>query len=352
MTIARKIGLSVSVLRADNGDAIRITVHSVSGYKNILIDGGEPSTYMLRNKKRKKEPRALKALIDELRLKRQRIDLLIMTHVDDDHIGGILRWFETDPQADLIVERVWFNSGSLIRKLFPSHEEIYKTSIGQGVKFEDYIQEKGIWEKTIFLAGNDRSLFGLTFQILSPTKKNLDALLKKWKRERPESLTSSAMNDYGVSLKTHIQSDSFHEDIAVHNGSSIAFIIKLGEKNLLFLGDSHPSVIVESLSRLGYSKENKLKCELVKLSHHGSKSNTSRELLQMIKCRRFLISTNGVRHSHPDKQLIARLVSCFHRCDLYFNYPELIESIISEQDRKDFPGLRTLEMPRKISIRL
>lgn len=94
------------------------------------------------------------------------------------------------------------------------------------------------------------------------------------------------------------------------------------------LGDSYPYSIVESLKNVGYSTDNPLYVDYVKISHHGSRNNISNELLDMIDCDRFLISTNGGNGAscHPDRETIAN-IACHAKRDrnksihLYFNYP-------------------------------
>lgn len=80
--------------------------------------------------------------------------------------------------------------------------------------------------------------------------------------------------------------------------------------SILFLGDAHPKFLEQSLSSKGYSKHNKLKVDFVKISHHGSKNNTTNNLLDMIDCDNFVISTNGGNsfHTHPDRETIARII--------------------------------------------
>lgn len=51
----------------------------------------------------------MKLLIDDLKRKEQHIDLLIVTHIDDDHIGGIKEWFEYDYPDDDFVREIWMN---------------------------------------------------------------------------------------------------------------------------------------------------------------------------------------------------------------------------------------------------
>lgn len=105
-----------------------------------------------------------------------------------------------------------------------------------------------------------------------------------------------------------IEEDIFFEDTDVVNGSSIAFILEYEEKRILFLGDSHPSVIEKELKKMGFGKREKIKIDLMKVSHHGSKGNITNELLEMIDCDKFLICTNGYQYSHPDQEAVARII--------------------------------------------
>ncbi|MEZ5082471.1 MAG: hypothetical protein R2750_03330 [Bacteroidales bacterium] len=43
---------------------------------------------------------------------------------------------------------------------------------------------------------------------------------------------------------------------------------------------------------------------MAKVSHHGSKSNISKKLLDLLDAKHYLISTNGDRHNHPDPEAI------------------------------------------------
>ena len=310
-----------------------------------------PATYVMKGKNGKPEYGELKETVDKIRENNEKIDLLVLTHVDDDHIGGVLKWFEKDKEAYKIIGQVWFNSGRLISEYFDEQEiaenlleipdESTLTSIGQGVMFEDYIEENGIWDRSIVVALEYFEYLGIKFKILSPSPDKLKLLLGKWEKEKPESLDTSAdKNDYELTLTEHIAKDKFKEDPAVHNGSSIAFIMTFEKKNFVFLADAHPTVVVNSLKALGYSKDKPLKAELVKISHHGSKANNSVEMLGLIKTNKYVISTNGDKHAHPNKQFIARLASVSDNCAVYFNYPEQIEQIFSEEDYADFPNFK------------
>ena len=134
------------------------------------------------------------------------------------------------------------------------------------------------------------------------------------KKKNVSSSTSFNIEDF--------LNESFIEDDTATNGSSISFIIEYKNTKLLFLADSHPSVIIESLKKHYKQEEFPLQFELIKISHHGSKNNTSVELLNYIDSDKFVFSTNGLIHNHPDNETIARIVcrkTKFTR-NLYFNY--------------------------------
>src|SRR5690606_14407471 len=94
-------------LQALNGDSIFISFLENDIPRNILIDGGIGNTYI--NTSNIKGD--LHKVIDRIRNDEQFIDLLILTHFDDDHIGGILRWLNKDKEASNLIRKVWFNSG-------------------------------------------------------------------------------------------------------------------------------------------------------------------------------------------------------------------------------------------------
>ena len=103
----------------------------------------------------------------------------------------------------------------------------------------------------------------------------------------------------------------------------------MNDFNGLFLGDSHPNIVLEGINN-HFDDDKPIKFDLVKLSHHGSKNNISNDLLNRIECFKYIISTNGGKgiSKHPDRQTIAKIVShpnmSKKKVHFYFNYP-LIE---------------------------
>jgi beta-lactamase superfamily II metal-dependent hydrolase len=308
-----------------------------------LVDGGLSRTYI-----HKKRPQILKKLLEKIKEANQRIDLLVLSHVDEDHIAGLLAGFKLGELLEELTDKVWFNSGKLIFEHFnqtPDETNLVdlgsnltgtdvdnQTSIGQGVKFEVFITAKGIWDHELIVAGQVHELFGIKFTMLSPNEDKLRKLLVKWEREKPDSLTSSTDTDYDSSFAALLENDQFENDTSIHNGSSIAFIFEYEDKRLLLTGDAHDEVIVENVRKLGFNENNPLLLDYVKLSHHGSKYNTSPEFLSIINCQHFIISTNANRHGLPNKRTLARIVAQFPNANLLFNYPDIIKKKIFTDD--------------------
>lgn len=344
--------MKIKFLKAFNGDSIWISFLENDIPRNIIIDGGIGDTYITTSTNKGD----LYKTIEYIREKNEFIDLIVLTHFDDDHIGGILRWLNKDKEASSLIKKVWFNSGKEIANKFNSDEnkdldieivdgeDDFHTSPKQGIKFEKYLRDNNLWEGEIIEQGSEYNLFGLKFKVLSPNNKRLDKLLKLYEKQK-DYFTSGDEYDFKTSLEDFIIEENlpnfqFKEDTSVANGSSIAFIMEYDNKNFLFLADAHPSVVIEGLNKIGYNKENLLNVELMKLSHHGSMYNTSNELLEIVKTNNYLISSNATKHGLPNKRMIARIINNNPHAFIYFNY-DLKDIIFSEQDWKDYPNFRS-----------
>jgi beta-lactamase superfamily II metal-dependent hydrolase len=337
------MGIKVQFLKALNGDSILITMEDADIKTRILIDGGPPQSFKSMqpgNSRNGFLKKTLKRLIQE----DEKIDLVILTHVDDDHIGGLLKGFEDPNFLPKIVKSVIFNSGRLIFEHFNlqsctvndlagNFDGRALTSISQGISFEQLILNLNIWDRRLFWQSSNYQGENFSLQFLSPGEAELKNLAIKWANESVSSLTASHKTDYEKSYEELLLNDSFSEDTSVHNGSSLSFILTYQEKNYLFLGDAFPSTVIDGLKKLGFSERNKLNVDLVKLSHHGSKSNTSIELLKMIATQQYVISTDGSKHGLPNKMTLARIHHVNPDATILFNYEELISQIYSPFER-------------------
>lgn len=331
--------MNIKSLPAFNGDSFLVSFSDKKGVvRNILIDGGTPRTYR----------RHLKPELEAILKKGQSIDLLIVTHIDDDHIGGIKELYQDTSFDRSFIKNIWFNSGILLFDFFQEGrdenrevkiimDDQTEMSVGQGVTLENALLIEGRWQQDLIHTGIPPfEFYGAKITILSPGEDELKKLHKRWEIETEGQVLMSGENDdFDIPISELIEKP-FQEDKAVPNGSSIALLFEYAGVSLLLLGDAHPSVIERSLRKLGYSEENMLNVDLVKVSHHSSKKNTSPALLAIIKSEYFMISTDGNRHGLPDKEAMARIISANSGCNLYFNYDSFMKKLFSDVDQRDY----------------
>lgn len=328
---------TIHLLAASYGDSILVSHSSRESTFNLLIDGGPAKTFS-RGPGRQR-PGPLRTALDAIKEKDEFVDLVILTHIDSDHIKGLIKAFKTESYLSSIAKRVWLNASSNISAYLDAAEisenaipfstgDSPETSVSEGKTFEQILSALDCWRREIIVAGQVITEGPFKFSILSPTENDLRKLNGIWPDESLSAHTAGESNDYHYSISDLIENDTFSKDISPTNGSSIAFILEIEQKKILFLGDSYACTIRESLEKLGYTKENKLEVDYVKLSHHGSSRNTSVEMLDLIECRAYLISTDGTRHGHPHKRTLARILNAHSNNIIYFNYEDALKGIL------------------------
>ena len=345
--------IKIKLLQAGNGDSFLITYNDQGGrIRNILVDGGTELCYYDRTAGTFGQ---LKEEIDIIRNKEQKIDLLILTHIDNDHICGLLQWFEHDEKAASLVSQVWFNSGKLVaRYLKKKHNKDLNvslkkftstfTGVHEAVAFEEHLLENELWDwkRKPVMAGDEYEQYGAKLTVLSPGRPQLEKLIREYRAKSDDpAYTGSGKKDWDHNLSYFIKEEAkksfrFTQDNSPKNGSSIAFILVIQKKNFLFLADAHPRLIAAELVKQGYSKDEPLEAAFMKLSHHGSKKNTDKKLLELVATKNYLISTDSTQHNHPDKRTIARVINHNPSAVLHFNYKRVANDIVNDTDWEEF----------------
>jgi hypothetical protein len=118
----------------------------------------------------------------------------------------------------------------------------------------------------------------------------------------------------------------FTADRSVANNASIAFLAEHHGKTLLVCGDASAEVLADSIRRLlPANGVRRLRVDAFVVPHNGSLGNLNRELLELLDCDRYLISSNGEVFRHPHREAVARILA-FGRAEpdrpltLVFNY--------------------------------
>ena len=107
------------------------------------------------------------------------------------------------------------------------------------------------------------------------------------------------------------------------------------------LGDCYPHNVVDYLRRKGYSEQHPLRVDYVKVAHHGSLHNTSNELMDLIHCNHYIISTNGDKFGHPDREAFAHIL-CHPTRDrsekVHFYFNSDMNTLVSKSGRFLLPA--------------
>lgn len=307
------------MLEAFHGDSILIkTFDANSNEFVILVDGGTAQTYRY----------SLKNELKDI----SQINLLILTHIDSDHIAGLISFFKSSLIDSIKIDEIWMNNPDLVE--VNTGELI---SVKQGDNLKKMILKKKPEVILSQISTSDKTInrLGIDFTFLSPTPEIVTELYERWEslrlldKQKVKKNISSNKEAYTQPLE-ELSKVSFSPDKSISddifNASSVSFILRCPDISLLLLADSRPEVISKSLRELGINEQNPLEIDYVKASHHGSSNNTSQELLSLIKCNNYLISTNGgtANHRHPSREIIARIVYNSNRSEkemkIYFNY--------------------------------
>ena len=253
---------------------------------------------------------------------------LFLTHIDDDHIGGVLFLCKHDLNTVRMFKNMYYNTFDSLKKYTPNVQDEPKiplisdnrngyTSYASGKSLEEFVKSLGVNVVSSIKSLDRISIDDIVITFLSPTAKTLNKY-KSWVEQNTIAYTS-VHTDYNECI-IDLSKKKFVEDNSPTNGSSLSMLIEYKQFKLLFLGDSIPSDITTALKKLGYSKNKKLKVDIVKISHHGSRNNTSDELLEIIESDKYLISTDGKKYNHPDKETLSRIiVSQNHPCFVFNN---------------------------------
>ncbi|MCX6761942.1 MAG: ComEC/Rec2 family competence protein [Candidatus Moranbacteria bacterium] len=224
--------LQVAFLDVGQGDAILIS----DGEKQILIDGGPSGTKLMEK------------LGEYVPFWDRKIDVVIATHPDADHITGLV-----DVLKNYSVDQVIESGAQSESQVFGALEKIISDK-----KVEKQIARRGMKVKL----SDDAEL-----EVFSPT----DAIISGLKDDT--------------------------------NLASIVAKLTYGENSFLFTGD----LPLEADSQL-ISSRLPLSANVLKIAHHGSKSATSAQWLELVHPKEAVISVGkDNRYGHPTAEVLSRL---------------------------------------------
>ncbi|NNE11155.1 MAG: hypothetical protein HKN41_02800 [Ilumatobacter sp.] len=315
--------ISVEMLLAERGDAILLEYGAGDEpTSRILIDGGPVNAGVYEGVRERLL--AVPVGADG----RRHFDLLVITHVDADHVEGVIRLLQDD-ELRCTFDDIWFNGWHHLASVAPTvavlggrHGEFLSALLAaQGRPHNMYLGGGAVFVPDEGALPVIDVRGGLRLTLLSPTKQDLEELARDWDvtvrnagftpGDRAAALAQLS-GEWWARPPVLGDDDRIRAsgDRSAANGSSIAALAEFGGRSVLLAGDAHDDVLVTSLRRLRTERAitDPLPIDALKLSHHGSRHNTTAQLLAELSADHYLVSSSGDRFDHPDAETIRTVI--------------------------------------------
>lgn len=290
----------IEILKANHGDAF--VVHAYKGGNSgiIVIDGG---------------PDQSRIAVNRMLSSFQWIDLMILTHYDHDHISGINTYISQHVGDESFpVKEVWANCAKFVGVSVDTNVSFTEASTLSKVLEDVKDHNQGfIWRSDI-VSGQWYHLGYADIYVIGPSSEIREMCQQKYEEETKTDVSDVKNDNSNKKLEELAKNPKIKPSVSnphhLVNMDSIAILLKCDGLNALFLGDTFPCVIIDHLRILADSEGGKLKLDVVKMSHHGSRNNVSNEMLDLLDCNNYIMSTNGGMGNsyHPDRESIANLL--------------------------------------------
>jgi beta-lactamase superfamily II metal-dependent hydrolase len=264
--------------------------------------------------------------LHEIRDAGGKLDLVVLSHVDNDHTVGLLdlmaeleeqrannaqetiaieafwhnafhRTIGRDSEIELRLRSLWANAGA-------AQATMTSASIAvQGISEGDRVRQAAVVLDIPINTGFANNLVSvdetpgpvalgeLALRIVGPTEENLEELRREWLEWLDRFEDEVASEDPSVAAMA---------DRSIPNLSSIMILAEAEGKKVLLTGDGRGDHLLQGLERAGLLRpEGTLHLDLLKVPHHGSDRNVTKEFFETVTADTYVVSANG-KHDNPD----------------------------------------------------
>lgn len=328
----RTMKATLEALQAADGDCILLHYERNRVVTRVLVDGGPRGTYS----------KVLRKRLDELRGD-ARLDLrmVMVSHIDGDHVSGLVDMLRAMKRDDDLgrapfcrIRTLWLNSfeqltgGTATPRQSAAVAAAMKgianpgleasaravvASVQQGQDLRNYAQllaiplNQGAGGPLVKAPKTGlkkiRIADGLTFTVLGPSDAQLETLNDAWQAAKLRPTPSTQAADF--------------LNRTVPNLSSIVILVEAerarGTKpiSILLTGDAGGDHILSSLERSGISAKRRLRVDVLKVMHHGSKHSVDQDFFERVVAKHYVVSGNG-RHENPHRDTLQWLSAARH----------------------------------------
>lgn len=312
----------VRMIQAEFGDCFLLEYGSAAAPRYLLVDGGPPDTFEIH----------LRAELETIAAAGHRLDLAMLSHVDNDHVIGLLDLLarlRTDDAADptgasrlIQIGGFWHNSfartldpgGTLeprLRAVSNHAASVLAAEATQGVAEGNALRLAARalrlpinvgFPNDLVCADDDPApivLGNLSLTVVGPTRANLDDLRDKWETWIDQHEDAVADGDPMVLANS---------DRSIPNLSSIMVLADADGRSLLLTGDGRSDHLLQGLGQAGrLDAAGRCHVDVLKVAHHGSDRNVTRTFFRKVTADRYLISANG-KDGNPDTATLIWIV--------------------------------------------
>lgn len=375
----------LEALRAKYGDSLLLHYGSAEEPRLAVIDGGPPGVYNDALKPRLEEIRKKRKLKDTTPLD---IDLMMVSHIDQDHIAGILQLVrkikdlrDSQQPVPWKIKRFWHNSfddildnddvsvaspasvmsPASIGGLLGHKGSLILASVGEGRELRKLLDALNLDGNQPFgglvRTGVGEVVLGnLKLTVVAPSEENLRALQEEWNKKIKPILKKE--DEAGrAEIAAYV-------DSSVANLSSIVVLAEADGKRILLTGDGRGDHTLEGLEQAGLlDDEGRIEVDILKMPHHGSIRNIDKDYFETIHARHYVISADG-KHENPDIAALEMISEARPDDDFTihltypadeFNVPEIGEEVahfFAEEKAAGRAYRVEMRKPGELSVRL
>lgn len=321
---------TLEALRAEAGDCLLLHYGDPEESRVIVIDGGPSKAVYKRLKGRLDALREAGGFADDG--EPLPIELLMVSHIDDDHIDGILhltrQLIDEGNEKSFKIKTMWHNSfddvignraqdlqtaarggvetashggGFFDQDLVRHDTALVIASIDQGRELRDNANRLGL-NPPLLVARSDKQLrnfgSGMSLRVVGPLEAQVEELHTEWEKHLEKLDREGKLDQTAAASFT---------DKSAANLASIVVLAEAGGKTMLLTGDARADFLLDSVRAQDLLDENeRLHVDLFKLPHHGSNRNVELSTFRHITADHYVISADG-KHGNPDVETFQML---------------------------------------------